>query len=366
MNLRKMPVAVCSLVLCVSLSALTNSVPARGQAINLHADQLNLSANQNRDELNGIVDESTETIRKYADLFAAQQSVQFAEELAKSYDRRGKAYAHLGKPEAAIDDFNQAIQLYSRLIERGGGLKFALDLMATLVNRVDALHDLGREGSDDLLILTRGDFNEVLWRPHLAEFDGHVVIVQPQGEFAKIDVTASNEMVRKLTSPVFQVRETAIRTVAADLEEYAPPVLFFTAAALVDLGRDNEAIFLYSLGLLRTSSDAYKSSDTSTHQAVHSLIEQVGSPFLEFFHTDPQAAGVLMKKAIQWDRVHKRTYDPRWIALHGLSAMSDTNISFAPQSEWAEINENTRLEFEESMRAVILEATAPNKTQGGN
>ena len=51
------------------------------------------------------------------------------------------------------------------------------------------------------------------------------------------------------------------------------------------------------------------------------------------------------ERVVEWDRKNIRTYDPRWISLHGIDAFLENQVAFEPRSRWAGIDEQTRVDY---------------------
>ena len=55
---------------------------------------------------------------------------------------------------------------------------------------------------------------------------------------------------------------------------------------------------------------------------------------------------------LAWDGMSKRRYEPRWVAILGNDAKTETHIRFRPESEWKKIDADTRDGFEKGYRAM--------------
>jgi tetratricopeptide (TPR) repeat protein len=219
--------------------------------------------------------------------------------------------------------------------------------------------------AETLRPFVRGDFQEIISYPNRADLPESVVISQPRGEFVKIDVTASNEILRSLLNTDPTAQQQALKEVLAAPNAYAPPALYATANAMFQLGKEDEALFWYYLGLLRATSDAYKykSPDGSVQDAVYLLNKKFGPPFQEMFRTDWQKTIAIVEKVIAWDRQNARAYNPKWIALAGTDAFSKFFVPFASDDIWLRIDRETRQEFFGEFQDMLRAAEISDKNR---
>lgn len=161
-----------------------------------------------------------------------------------------------------------------------------------------------------------------------------------KGEFAAIQVAESNKMAAR----VLGKDQSAIDTVIKAPGAYTPPVLYVLSQALFDAGNKKDAVFWFYVGQLRAKSDANKALDTSSKQAVAILNQR----FYEINHyalRDSNRLFNTIDKVLKFDRENPRSYDPRWIALHGMDVFSKSKVAFSPRAEWPEIDKKTRVEY---------------------
>lgn len=175
------------------------------------------------------------------------------------------------------------------------------------------------------------------------------VEITPQGEFAKIDTTRAIETI----DAIHRGDKGAIAQVQEDPGSYQPPVLYALAAELFQRGRKDDAMYWFYLGQLRARSDANKALDPSAAGGVDVLNQSVGAPInTHAFQSIPKLVQTVEKVASD-DASLPRNYDPRWIALHGADAFTETKLRFAPESRWTSINDETRRGYLSDFRAVI-------------
>ena|GEM_PF-834140 len=199
---------------------------------------------------------------------------------------------------------------------------------------------------------TRNDAGEALEAEPPATGANVIVEVPPSGDLSDVDTTATRDVVARLARR--STREAAIRDVTATPAEYAPPALYAAASAMFSDGRKNESLFWFYLGQLRARSDANKCRDISARQAVQVLNLQYGAPINEFAFKDTDKLRKVVDEVLEWDRTHPRSYDPRWIALHGMDAFLGTSDAFSDESKWKQIDESTRADYREGFEQGLV------------
>lgn len=165
--------------------------------------------------------------------------------------------------------------------------------------------------------------------------------VSPKGEFASIDVKTQNKMFKKLSKG----KSSYIEKVLEKPGEYNPSVLYALSDALFKKGRKDEAMFWFYAGQLRARSDANKSLDKSAGQGVRVLNQTYGMQINQYAFTNIANLESTIDKVVAWDKRTPRSYDPRWIALHGMDAFTKKVVAFEPGEKWTEIDDKTREEY---------------------
>jgi hypothetical protein len=191
----------------------------------------------------------------------------------------------------------------------------------------------------------RGDFTQVIIPK---DYKGPIKIVEPRGDFAKIDVVTTNELLVKLLADDPEVRAEALEQFKRDADLFAPTAYFLVASNMFELGDKEGAMFWLLLGKLRALSDAMKSDDETTFQAILVLGHLYGMRIEEEF-VNYRKAETILKKVLAWDESHVRKYDPRWIALHGMEAFKKFRISFKPKENWSNIDTQARNDLKEGL-----------------
>lgn len=175
------------------------------------------------------------------------------------------------------------------------------------------------------------------------------VPVHQKGEFATIDTRASASAISAIQNNDSQT----IGAVRTNSGAYQPPVLYAISSKLFQSGQQEEALYWFYLGQLRARSDANKALDPSSAAAVDTLNSKYGPPINRFAFQNIPKLKAAVSRAIATDASQSRNYDPRWIALHGMDAFTETQVRFKPRSEWSAINEKTRKEYQNGFKQAI-------------
>jgi hypothetical protein len=175
----------------------------------------------------------------------------------------------------------------------------------------------------------------VLVPPALAQS----LAARPRGVYARINMDAPAEMVRRLGAAYGTDRRLAIREVLGRPAAQMPPVLYALANALAE-DHAEEAIFWYQVGRLRAVYDALRCRDKTAQVGMLALRKQLGQKLIEAQAYRRDRLVRIAKKAVEWDAANDRSYDQRWIALYGKVAAesdgSDAEI-FVPETDWPAI-----------------------------
>jgi hypothetical protein len=175
----------------------------------------------------------------------------------------------------------------------------------------------------------------VLVPPALAQS----LAARPRGVYARINMDAPADMVRRLGAAYGTDRRLAIREVLGRPAAQMPPVLYALANALAE-DHAEEAIFWYHVGRLRAVYDALRCRDKTAQVGMLALRKQLGQKLIEAQAYRRDRLVRIAKKAVEWDAANDRSYDQRWIALYGkVAAESDGSDSeiFVPEAEWPAI-----------------------------
>jgi hypothetical protein len=167
------------------------------------------------------------------------------------------------------------------------------------------------------------------------------VAVRPKGEFASIDTLSVGSTIKA----VLANDGATIDSVVSSPGKYAPPVLYALSSVLFDAGRKQEGVFWFYAGQLRARSDANKSLDPSAKQAMAVLNDQYGPKINKFAFSDIENLKKTINDVSEWDKRTERSYDARWIALHGMDSLTESKIRFAPSSQWEVIDTKTRDDY---------------------
>lgn len=177
----------------------------------------------------------------------------------------------------------------------------------------------------------------------------------PKGEFAKIDVTKSQQAMDEITNG----NGDMINDILQQPNEYAPPVLYLISAIMFDNDYQDQATFWFYAAQLRARSDANKSGDNTTHAAVSQLNKRFGVNIAPYSMSNPDRLKAIVSKVLEWDSEQTRSYDPRWVALQGQDVTTKTQVDFAPQEKWSEIDALTRSQFRQGLEQALAKIKQP-------
>ncbi|MBU8976203.1 hypothetical protein JI752_008600 [Lysobacter sp. MMG2] len=151
---------------------------------------------------------------------------------------------------------------------------------------------------------------------------GKTVAVDAQDEYAQIEVEPSRSAMERLRSPDAQTRFKAADEVLAQPSRYNPAVLFAMSDTLFERGRPQEGVFWFAVANTRAVADAQIITDRTAVPGVVTIRQVFGTRFREHLKTHPQDEWPQVSRAIEWDRANPPQYDRRWLALHGIRAVS--------------------------------------------
>jgi hypothetical protein len=181
------------------------------------------------------------------------------------------------------------------------------------------------------------------------------VAVRPIGVYAEIDIQLTSAAVQTLSTGSNAAKAKVIATVQENAKEYAPPAFYALSKALFDEGQKDEGAFWFYAGQLRGRFDANRCADASAREAIDVLNDEYGTPINQYMFQRPGKLAKLIDRVVDWDKKTPHNYDPRWINLHGMNAMTaamsgkvPTNAAASmsiPSSQWAEIEEQTRADY---------------------
>lgn len=134
---------------------------------------------------------------------------------------------------------------------------------------------------------------------------------------------------------------------------YQPPVLYALSKQLFAEDKRDDALYWFYLGQLRARSDANKALDPSATSAVSALNEKYGPAINRYAFQNVPKLKSAVSRAISTDASEGRSYDPRWIALHGMDAFSQSKVRFKPRSDWTAIDRTTRKEYEMDFKQAL-------------
>jgi AcrR family transcriptional regulator len=190
---------------------------------------------------------------------------------------------------------------------------------------------------------------------------GRTVVVEPVGEYAEIDTSVERALMAALLGPDEGTRHGAVAAAEAAPERYAPPVLYALSAALLHLGRPDDAAYRFFCGQVRARFDANRCTDRAAGSGVAVLNERFGPQITAHAFADRELLRRTVIRAVAWDRTAPHAYDHRWIALHGMGAFTGTRggggVSLPP-GEWDAVAARTRATYLADLRALLRSPAA--------
>lgn len=179
--------------------------------------------------------------------------------------------------------------------------------------------------------------------------------IVPKGEFAKIDISTSQQAMDAIASG----KAETINTILKAPNNYAPPVLYLISAIMFDNKYEDQGTFWFYAAQLRARSDANKSGDDTAHAAVSQLNQRYGEHITPYSMGNPELLKGIVNQVLEWDAEQTRNYDARWIALQSKDVLTETSIDFAPQPKWQEIDALTRNQFRQGLEQALAKLKQP-------
>ncbi len=173
------------------------------------------------------------------------------------------------------------------------------------------------------------------------------VTVDRKGQYADIDVDASNAAAKVLIQGDEDEREATMAAMMKEPDSYNPTALYMMAQALFDMDRREEAIYWLLMGEIRARIDATICAERSARQGVSVLRQSVSRDLMLYMIENAEEYVATLDRAIAYIREHDAEYDRRWINLHGMGVFiagmsddgekpSETALS-APEDTWPQL-----------------------------
>lgn len=177
--------------------------------------------------------------------------------------------------------------------------------------------------------------------------DVQQVTVERKGQYANIDVEASNAAAKILILGDEDEREATIAAVMQEPNRFNPTALYMLAQALYDMDRREEAVYWLLVGEIRARIDATICAEASARQGVSVLRQSVKRDLMLYMVENAEENVETLDRAIAYIREHDAEYDRRWINLHGMGVFiagmaedgdsaSQEELS-APEDTWPQL-----------------------------
>ncbi|WP_024871737.1 hypothetical protein [Tolumonas lignilytica] len=175
-------------------------------------------------------------------------------------------------------------------------------------------------------------------------------LIQPQGEYRLLPW----ETTRRQVDALLQGDQNMLLSVQNKPNAVTPPVLFALAYQLYQQQHYHDAMFWFYTAQLRARSDANKSLDASVQQGVTKLSEQFGSEIAAYGLSHPAEMEAAMRQTLTWDKTAQRSYNPRWVALHGTEMETQKEYAFLPMDRWPQIDQITHREYARGFARLMV------------
>ncbi|MCD2185948.1 hypothetical protein [Actinomycetospora soli] len=171
-------------------------------------------------------------------------------------------------------------------------------------------------------------------------------------EYDEVDLSEQLAVLAALGGPA--TRGEAVARVLATPERWCPAVLMAMASVVFADGHRETGAFWFYAGQLRARFDAHRCTDPSASAACGALTEAHGPPINRWAFAEPGLLPGLVERVGVWDAATASTYDPRWIALHGMNAFLGSDGPLCvPRERWPELAARTRAEFVDGCRELF-------------
>lgn len=179
---------------------------------------------------------------------------------------------------------------------------------------------------------------------------GRQIEVQPPSNYAKIDVTSTQQAMTALMQGTTAEQEALANDIRANAANYSPPVFYVLAAVMQRNGHIPEALFWAGAGEIRARYDIARCADPTVADTAQALAYQYTSGwFGAYVRIHPDALDRATKEALFWDQTTAFHYDCRWINLHGMGAFGVGGHELSkPEADWPALHAQARQEFLES------------------
>ena len=181
------------------------------------------------------------------------------------------------------------------------------------------------------------------------------VVVQPVGVFATIDTSRTIGAIQILNSGKAYEKSALLSEIESKPEFFAPPAFYAASREFAARGDLDKALFWFYAGQLRARFDANRCTDVSARSAVGALNMQMPDSVRKHQFKIVDRLEALVRSVLEWDERTPRSYDHRWINLHGMDAIRSglgqqgaaTNLEqlSLPEAQWGSILKKTRDEW---------------------
>ncbi len=177
---------------------------------------------------------------------------------------------------------------------------------------------------------------------------------QPAKPAAKVPLTL-DESYHAFQSPHKEDHLAALKLIQKQPGQAPPPLLFFSARKLFQLGKKEQAVFWLMAGQLRARYDLARSPDQTAENMIVLLNMGAAKPIHDYAIEQPDVMIGWLKRLLDWDALTPYEYDPHWILFHGDRAKdAETGkLELKPESQWPQLRLATRKTYDQSVRDFV-------------
>jgi hypothetical protein len=150
--------------------------------------------------------------------------------------------------------------------------------------------------------------------------NGETHEVEPVGVYKEIHTENDLRVCQLLADSTFNGKDKLIDSIEQAPNSYTPPVLYFLSNTLFYLKRYNDAEYWFYVAQLRARYDVNRCADKTADASQYNMT--FGPQINEYAIKDIITLEQIVKKVVAFVKANEEKYDPRWINLTGMGAMS--------------------------------------------
>ncbi|HKB57140.1 MAG TPA: hypothetical protein VKC51_06080 [Lacunisphaera sp.] len=192
---------------------------------------------------------------------------------------------------------------------------------------------------------------------------GNQVEVKPQGEYAKIDTSATIRDMTILAKGSDSEKDALVKKMKKNPGDYAPPVFMLMARRLYEKKDPEGAYLWFCFGRMRGRYDAARCADVSAREGISVMIMNVDPELRKYpMKMKPDDIVPFARKVVKLDSDTPFNYDHRWLNLHGLGAFTgDKQELSLPKAQWPDLLKKVRDDFLKGAEEMVAQLKNPKK-----